>query len=145
MALLTTAAGPMAARLGTRFGARVPMIIGQLLMTTGLLAMSAVPSSVPTWWVMTLMIPIGAGGALAVTALTALLLDSVPAERAGIASSVLNTSRQIGGALAVAAFGALVAGSAGFVSGLHASLLIAAAAVAATVLATLLLNPTQSA
>lgn len=144
MVLLTAVVGPLAARLSMRFGARVPMVIGQALMTTGLLAMSTAPVSAPIGWVVTLMIPIGAGGALAVTALTALLLDSVPAERAGIASSVLNASRQIGGALAVAVFGALVAGSAGFGRGLQVSLLIAAAVVVAAVLATLLLRPAQS-
>ncbi|QJS99202.1 MFS transporter [Streptomyces asoensis] len=44
--------------------------------------------------------------------------------------------RQLGGALAVAVFGALVADRAGLVSGLHTSLLIAAATVAASVVAT---------
>jgi sugar phosphate permease len=66
---------------------------------------------------------------------TALLLDAVPGHRAGTASAVFNTSRQIGGALAVAVFGALLASSAGFVRGLHLSLAIAglvAAAVAVT-------------
>ncbi|GAX54992.1 DUF2255 family protein [Streptomyces olivochromogenes] len=39
---------------------------------------------------------------------TAVLLDNVPAERAGTASGVLNTFRQLGGALAVAVYGALI-------------------------------------
>jgi DHA2 family methylenomycin A resistance protein-like MFS transporter len=65
----------------------------------------------------------------------------VPAERAGVAGGVLNAARQLGGALAVAAFGALVADRAGFVDGLHTSLLIAAATVGVTVLATVSLRP----
>jgi sugar phosphate permease len=40
---------------------------------------------------------------------------------------VFNTSRQIGGALAIAVFGALLANPATFLQGLRASLLIAAA------------------
>jgi MFS transporter, DHA2 family, methylenomycin A resistance protein len=55
---------------------------------------------------------------------------------------VLNTSRQVGGALAVAAFGALVADCAHFLHGLHASLLIAALVLVVTAAATLLLTPT---
>jgi MFS transporter, DHA2 family, methylenomycin A resistance protein len=73
--------------------------------------------------------PVGAGGAMAVTALTALLLEKVPAERAGVASGVLDAARQLGGAL--------VADRSGFVSGPHTSLLIAAATVAVSVVATL--------
>jgi hypothetical protein len=44
---------------------------------------------------------------------------------------IFNTSRQAGGALAVAVFGALLASRAGFVPGLRVSLLIAAAVVPA--------------
>jgi DHA2 family methylenomycin A resistance protein-like MFS transporter len=145
MALLTAVTGPVSARLMNRFGAKVPVIVGQTLMIAGLLLMSATPASAPTWLLTLLMMPIGAGGALAVMALTALLLESVPAERAGTAGGVLNTSRQLGGALAVAVFGALVAERTSFVSGLHASLLLAAAAVAASVAAGLLLRPARQA
>jgi DHA2 family methylenomycin A resistance protein-like MFS transporter len=145
MALLTAVTGPVSARLMNRFGAKVPVIAGQTLMIAGLLLMSVTPASAPTWLLTVLMMPIGAGGALAVMALTALLLESVPAERAGTAGGVLNTSRQLGGALAVAVFGALVAERTSFVSGLHASLLLAAAAVAASVAAGLLLRPARQA
>jgi DHA2 family methylenomycin A resistance protein-like MFS transporter len=62
---------------------------------------------------------------------TALLLDAVPGHQAGTASAVFNTSRQIGGALAVAVFGALLASSGGFVHGLHLSLIIAGLVAAA--------------
>jgi sugar phosphate permease len=44
-----------------------------------------------------------------------------------VASGVFNTSRQIGGALAVAVFGALLANQTNVLSGLRDSLLIAAA------------------
>ena len=57
---------------------------------------------------------------------TAVLLNSVPDALAGTASGVFNTSRQLGGALAIAVFGALLAQPAGFTHGLRLSLLIAA-------------------
>jgi sugar phosphate permease len=72
--------------------------------------------------------------------LAVLLLDSVPAERAGTAGGVLNTSRQIGGALAIAVYGALLA-TQGFLDGLRTSLLIAGLLLAATTLASFTLRP----
>jgi DHA2 family methylenomycin A resistance protein-like MFS transporter len=105
--------------------------------------MVTVPAGAPVWLSVVLMVPVGAGGAMAVTALVSLLLENVPAERAGVASGVLNAARQLGGALAVAAFGALVADRARFVSGLHTSLLIAAAVVAVSIVATVLLRPAR--
>ncbi|AQU70115.1 MFS transporter [Streptomyces niveus] len=141
MTVLTSFMGPVAARLATRFGPRVPVVIGQGLMAAGLLAMVTVPVGAPVWLSVLLMVPIGSGGAMAVTALVSLVLEKMPAERAGVASGVLNAARQLGGALAVAVFGALVADRARFVSGLHTSLLTAAAIVAVSVIATVLLRP----
>jgi sugar phosphate permease len=54
------------------------------------------------------------------------LLNGVHGRAAGTASGVFNTSRQVGGALAVAVFGGLLAGG-GFITGMRSSLLIAAA------------------
>ncbi|MGW9133480.1 MFS transporter [Streptomyces sp. NPDC055681] len=141
MAGLTAVVSPSAAWFTGRFGARMPVVTGQVAMVLGLVLLAIVPSSAPTWLFVALMVPIGAGGGLAVPALTSLLLDHVPAERAGTASGVLNTSRQVGGALAVAVFGAMVAGRSGFLPGMDASLLIAAAAVLITTVASFLLNP----
>jgi sugar phosphate permease len=55
------------------------------------------------------------------------LLSSVPAHRSGVASGVFNTARQVGGALAVAVFGALVAAGGGFEHGQRISLFVMAA------------------
>ena len=73
--------------------------------------------------------------------MTAVLLNSVPGHRAGVASGVFNTSRQLGGALAVAVFGALLTDPATFLDGVRASVLIAAGVAAVTtVVAGLLLR-----
>jgi hypothetical protein len=42
---------------------------------------------------------VGAGSALTIPTITALLVGSVPSERAGTASGALNTTRQLGGAI----------------------------------------------
>jgi sugar phosphate permease len=75
---------------------------------------------------------------------TALLLNSVHGHLAGTASGVFNTSRQVGGALAVAVFGGLLADPATFMSGVRSSLLIAAAVVLVAGVAALRLKPTRA-
>ncbi|MGW2702976.1 MFS transporter [Streptomyces sp. NPDC001340] len=141
MTLLTAFVSPGAAWFAARFGPRMPILTGQLTTAAGLLILSLAPASAPTWLLALLMIPVGAGGSLAVPAVTALLLDRVPADRAGTASGVQNASRQVGGALAVAVFGALIAQHAGFFHGLRTSLLIAAALVLVTTVTSVPLRP----
>jgi DHA2 family multidrug resistance protein-like MFS transporter len=51
---------------------------------------------------------VGFGLGLALVAVTATVLTIVPAERSGMAASTLNTSRELGGVLAVATLGAVV-------------------------------------
>jgi DHA2 family methylenomycin A resistance protein-like MFS transporter len=71
------------------------------------------------------LIPAGMG--LAVPAMTTSILSSVDKARAGTASAVLNTARQVGGAVGVAVFGALVSESFGgdMISGVKVAMLTA--------------------
>ncbi|MCX5395692.1 MFS transporter [Streptomyces sp. NBC_00102] len=141
MTLLTATVSPTAAWFASRFGSRMPVITGQVAMAAGLVLLALVPASAPVWLLVAAMIPVGAGGSLAVPALTSLLLDHVAPARAGTATGVLNTSRQVGGALAVAIFGALIANPGHLSTGLDTSLCIAAAAVLLTTAASFLLRP----
>jgi DHA2 family methylenomycin A resistance protein-like MFS transporter len=136
---------PVAARIAERFGPRVPIAAGQFLMAVGLLSLCVAAAGAPIALLSMLTIPVGRGAALAIPTMTALLVNSIPAERAGTASGVLNTCRQLGGALAVAVFGALVANPTTFLAGLQVSLLIAAALLLATASASLLLRPASTA
>ena len=128
---------PFSARLAEKLGARLLIIAGLVLMTAGLVAIAAVASAAPVWGLALLMILAGLGGPLVMPPMTAVLLNSVPGHRTGTASGIFNTSRQVGGALAVAVFGALLASQTGFVTGMRVSLLIAAAvALAAAAVST---------
>ena len=131
MMLIGAALTPFSARLAEKLGARPLIIAGLVLMTAGLAVIATVAPAAPVWGLALLMILTGLGGPLVMPPMTAILLNSVPAHRAGTASGIFNTSRQVGGALAVAVFGALLAGRAGFLTGLRVSLLIAAAAALA--------------
>ncbi|MFJ8825328.1 MFS transporter [Streptomyces sp. NPDC102467] len=139
MTALVAVVNLASAKLAARFGPRVPMVAGQLVGTAGLLALTSVGVHTDVWAVALLMVPVGLGGALAVPALTAMLLDVVPADRAGTAGAVLNTARQVGGAIAVAVYGALLTGADTFLAGMRWSVLLAAAGLALTAGATLTL------
>jgi MFS transporter, DHA2 family, methylenomycin A resistance protein len=132
---------PFSARLAERVGVRALVSAGLAVMAAGLVILATVPSSTPVWALAGLMILVGLAGPLVAPPITAVLLNSVPDHQAGTASGVFNTSRQIGGALAVAVFGALVAEPARFLGGLRTSLLIAAGVAAAAGGLSLLLRP----
>jgi MFS transporter, DHA2 family, methylenomycin A resistance protein len=137
---------PFSARIAERAGARLLVTGGLVVMTAGLVALAAVPAAAPVWLLATLMVLIGLGGPMVMPPVTGVLLNSVPGDRAGTASGVFNTSRQVGGALAVAVFGALLARQGTFTHGLHVSLLIAAAVVlAAAGAAAMLRTPRRAA
>ncbi|HEY0934755.1 MAG TPA: DHA2 family efflux MFS transporter permease subunit [Trebonia sp.] len=126
MMVVGGALNPFTARLAERFGARTLIAGGLLSMTAGLVVIGLLPATAPVALLSALMILVGLGGPLVMPPVMALLLHAVPARRAGVASGLFNTSRQAGGALAIAVFGALLANRATFVHGLRVSLLIAA-------------------
>jgi DHA2 family methylenomycin A resistance protein-like MFS transporter len=137
MMLVGLALTPFSARIVERYGARVPIAVGLLLMTLGLCALALMPVATPIWLLSVLMMLVGLGGPLTMPPITAVLLNHVSAQQTGTASGVFNTSRQAGGALSVAVFGALLANQAHFMSGLRSSLLIAAAVLLITTLGSL--------
>ncbi|GAA1698255.1 MFS transporter [Streptomyces yatensis] len=127
MMLLSALLTPFSARIAERTGPRVPVIAGLVLIAAGSIALALVPASAPVWASALLLIPVGMAGPLVMPTTTALLLDHVPTEQTGTAGGVFNASRQIGGALAVAVFGALITSRSGFQHGLRISLALAAA------------------
>ncbi len=137
MMLIGAALTPFSARLAERIGARALVSTGLALMTAGLVFLALASASAPVWAVAALMVLVGLAGPLVMPPVTAVLLGAVPSHRAGVTSGVFNTSRQVGGVLAVAVFGALLAQPGGFLIGMRTSLLIAAAvALTATAVST---------
>ena len=124
---------PLSAPLVERFGPRSVITGGLVLLGGGLLVLAGLTTTTPIVALAAAMVPVGLAGPLTIPPVTAVLLNSVADREAGTASGVFNTSRQIGGALAVAVFGALI-GSGSFMSGLRTSLVIAAAVAAGAAL-----------
>ena len=122
---------PPAGRAVGRFGPRGPMAAGLLCAAGGHALLVAGPGlpAILLW---------GAGLGMLTPAVVGASMAAVGADRAGLAAGVNNAARQAGGAIGIAAFGA-VAGSparTGFVDGFHAvalgaaTLYVAAAALA---------------
>ncbi len=123
-ALLASAAG---ARLVTRVGARIPLVSGLSITTAGLWLLSRLPQDARyVHDVMPALAVAGLGIGLAFVTLSIGALEGVDEADAGLASGLVNTTQQIGGALGVAVL-STVALSDGF----EDALLIAAAFAAA--------------
>jgi MFS transporter, DHA2 family, methylenomycin A resistance protein len=144
MMVIGAALTPFSARIAGRLGPRLLIASGLAVMTAGLVVIGFAASAAPTWALAAMMILVGLAGPLVMPPVTAVLLNSVPGHRAGVASGVFNTSRQAGGALAVAVFGALLADRAMFLHGMRLSLLLAAAVALVAVAASLLLKPAHA-
>jgi MFS transporter, DHA2 family, methylenomycin A resistance protein len=142
MMLIGLIVTPFSARIVERIGPRAPIAVGLFSLAAGAVALGGFTTSAPVWVSALLLIAVGLAGPLVMPPMMAVLLGSVPAHRAGTASGVFNTSRQIGGALAIAVFGALLAAPRGLVHGLHASIVVAAVVAVAAALASLMLNTT---
>jgi len=97
-----------------RTGPRTPMILGGLIGASGYALLGWIGISNDATFLQMLpglaLIPAGMG--LGVPAMTTSILSGVDKRQAGTASAVLNTARQVGGAIGVAVFGALVAAGA---------------------------------
>jgi DHA2 family methylenomycin A resistance protein-like MFS transporter len=145
MTLLSAFLGVPTARLTERLGPKVPIIGGLTLMAAGLALLATLPPTAPLRLIALGLIPVGICGPLAMQPTTGALLEAVPAHLSGVASGVFNTSRQIGGALAVAVFGALLARSSTVLHGLRVSLLIAMTLALAAAAANLFLTDARAA
>ncbi|HEX2375549.1 MAG TPA: DHA2 family efflux MFS transporter permease subunit [Actinomycetota bacterium] len=154
LAVVVTA--PLAGRLASRCGYRVPVVAGLLLAAAALLALTGIAAATPyaqLWWKLSML---GAGLGLSISPATAAGVAAMPGTQAGVASAVISTSRQVGGALGVAVLGAVAAARYGgatpeaapsaFLAGVRAAYLVAAAALAVgAVAAWLFLRPRRAA
>src|ERR1700731_1465705 len=141
-------------RLVLRFGARATMLTGLGLIAAGLALFALAPASGGGY--LTHIFPVallaGTGAGLCFPALMTLAMSSATPQDAGLASGLVNTTAQIGGAVGLAVLATVSASrtnaliahgrpvAAGLIDGYHLAfwiafgLVVAAMAVAATVL-----------
>ncbi len=102
----------MAGRLSDRIGPR-PLVTGGMVVLAGsLLLFSQMGANETFWALLPAMILGGIGMSLTMTPVTAAAMGSVPRDKAGVGSAVLNSMRQVGGSLGIAIMGAIVAAAA---------------------------------
>jgi EmrB/QacA subfamily drug resistance transporter len=109
MTVLIMFVAPVAGKLSDRIGSRWLIVAGMTLLATHLLLLSNLDVDSTFWNILPALILGGLGMGLTMTPATAAAIGSVPVAKAGIGSGVLNTFRQVGGALGIAVMGAIVA------------------------------------
>lgn len=122
VALPLAVLAPVAGWLTARFGPRPPMAAGIVLCAAAALCMLRIHAGSPYTAFLPVLLGLGLGCGLLVTADVAAAIRSVPADKSGLASGVNNTMRQTGTALGVAVFGAIVGSpehGASFITGWH--------------------------
>jgi MFS transporter, DHA2 family, methylenomycin A resistance protein len=135
--LFVALSSALSGRAMSRVGPRVPVISGLLVGGAGLAGLMVAGRHTSFPLLVPAMVAAGFGMAFTMPAATAAIIEASPAERAGIASGVLNAGRQAGGAIGVALCGTLV-GAGAFIPGLRAALAVAAGAfIAAAIVAAL--------
>ncbi|PZS26577.1 MAG: MFS transporter, partial [Pseudonocardiales bacterium] len=142
MALLMATSAVVSERVARASGAHRAVGGAMLLMAIGIASVSLLGRDASFISLMPSFALIGIGGGLSVP-LTAMILDSMPTERAGVASGIFNAAREMAGLLGITVIGAILtarqsgsinAGHApldAFLSGYRTGLLVAAVLVAA--------------
>ena len=137
LTVLIVFVAPLAGRFSDKIGSRWLMGAGLVLLSGSLLSFSTLGVDSSFWDIVPGLVLGGFGMSLAMTPTTAAAMGSVPVDKAGVGSAVLNSMRQVGGSLGIALMGAIVAASVSvlptnpaypdqFVEGYHNALHVAA-------------------
>jgi EmrB/QacA subfamily drug resistance transporter len=105
IAVLMMGLSPRVPRVVARFGAARVGALGLLLMGAGFGILSTAGTHSDYWLLLSGLIPLGAGAALATTPATTAIVSSLPASKQGVASAVNDLAREVGGALGIAVLG----------------------------------------
>jgi EmrB/QacA subfamily drug resistance transporter len=109
--LLIIVLAPQAGRLSDRIGPKPLVTSGLVVLAVSLLLFARMGTDETFWVLLPAMVLGGIGMSLAMAPVTAAAMGSVPRDKAGVGSAVLNSMRQVGGSLGIAIMGAIVAAS----------------------------------
>jgi MFS transporter, DHA2 family, multidrug resistance protein len=100
---------PVAILLMKRFGTKLVVTIGMLLMSAGFIVAALAPLDASYWRIIVVaMVLMAAGLALSTGPATDAILGSLPKEKVGVGSAVNDTTREVGGVLGVAVTGSVM-------------------------------------
>jgi EmrB/QacA subfamily drug resistance transporter len=100
---------PIAGKLSDRVGSRWLMAAGMTVVAVCCVLLSTVTLHSTFWHMLPAFILGGLGMSFVMTPMSAAAMGAAPVDKAGVASGVLNTFRQVGVALGIAITGAIVA------------------------------------
>jgi EmrB/QacA subfamily drug resistance transporter len=109
MTVLVILIAPLAGKLSDRIGPRWLMGAGMVFLTGSLLLFATLDAASSWWAILPGLLVGGVGMAITMAPTTAAAMSSVPVDKAGVGSAVINSMRQVGGSLGIAVMGALVA------------------------------------
>jgi EmrB/QacA subfamily drug resistance transporter len=109
MTVLIILVAPFAGRLSDRIGPRWLMGAGMTLLTVSLLLFGTLDEGSTFWAIVPGLVVGGLGMGLTMAPTTAAAMGSVPVDKAGVGSAVINSMRQVGGSLGIAVMGTLIA------------------------------------
>jgi EmrB/QacA subfamily drug resistance transporter len=113
MTLVFMLVAPVAGKLTDRIGGRWPITAGMAVLGVGIGLLSRIDLDASYWEFVPAFILAGIGIGLAMAPATTTVIGSVPVDKAGVGSGVINVFRQSGGAFGVAILGAVVTAKAG--------------------------------
>src|SRR4051794_1836917 len=107
LTMMVMVIAPIAGRLNGKIGPRPLMSLGMLFMTIGLLGLSQLSVGTPYSHIWPLYMLMGAGISMTMPSVSSAAMGAVEQTKAGVASGVVNSSRQGGGALGIAVLGSI--------------------------------------
>ncbi|KWX67062.1 MFS transporter [Mycobacterium sp. NAZ190054] len=102
---------PLSGRLVGRHSARPSLVVAGVTITAAATMLTFLTATTPVWWLLVIFAVFGIGFAMVNAPITNAAVSGMPLDRAGAASAVTATSRQVGVSIGVALCGSL-AGSA---------------------------------
>ncbi|MGE2729845.1 MFS transporter [Mycolicibacterium vaccae] len=102
---------PLSGRMVGRFGARPSLLIAGVLITSAAVMLTFLTASTPVWALLLVFAVFGIGFSMVNAPITNAAVSGMPLERAGAASAVTSTSRQIGVSIGVALCGSVAGGA----------------------------------
>jgi EmrB/QacA subfamily drug resistance transporter len=109
MTVLIILVAPLAGKVSDRIGPRWLMGAGMVLLSASLLLFGTLDAAATWWAIVPGLLVGGLGMAITMAPTTAAAMASVPVDKAGVGSAVINSMRQVGGSLGIAVMGTLVA------------------------------------
>ncbi|MFZ0831915.1 MAG: MFS transporter, partial [Mycobacterium sp.] len=98
---------PLSGRLVGRFGSRPSLLVAGTLMTAATLTLTQLTATTAVWQILVAFAVFGTGFAMVNAPITTAAVSGMPTDRAGAASAVASTSRQVGVSVGVALCGSL--------------------------------------